>query len=203
MTDTAMTKLTLPIVPGKKYMRRDGQIVTAKSTYDSNVVQVGSTLEKVWADVGIANRGTMSSLQTDWGLAADYIEPTGHIHAALMAKYAEDAATNSEPWKLWEFERNCSWYSISEHPAWDTGKRYRRKPRTININGFVVPEPLRVAPAKGTQLYWVNLGDTKGYSAAYWMPGLEFWLKAGMVHATEQAARTHAEALLSFTKVTS
>jgi hypothetical protein len=31
-----------------------------------------------------------------------------------------------------------------EHPHWISNVDYRRKPRTININGIEVPEPVRV-----------------------------------------------------------
>ena len=75
------------------------------------------------------------------------------------------------------------------------------KPRTININGYEVPEPLS------------NLVITERYYLPYLPDGniYEFtfdnsiinsnrWVTLGLVHKTREAAELHLEALLSFTK---
>lgn len=201
-----MTTLTLPIQLGKKYVRRDGQVVMAERTHDSDVVQVGSAVENVWRDVGTVYRGTSQGLQQDCDLVTDYIEFTGHVHAALMAQYAEDAATNSEPWKLWEYKSPQSrlWTEAQTQLSWSEGRQYRRKPRTININGIDVPEPLRVAPENGVMVWMVVVSmETSVTSYRYYSsdPCFTRCIIRGVLHLTEQAARTHAEALLSFTKV--
>jgi len=78
---------------------------------------------------------------------------------------------------------------------------FRLKPRTININGHEVPEPIREAPAMGTE-YW-----TAGFALVGDM-GTLHWegdsvdsehLRHGLCHATREAAEAHARALLSFT----
>ena len=53
-----------------------------------------------------------------------------HIHAALMAQYAQDALTTDTPWDLWEFQAssNGSWNMVTTHPAWLIDGKYRRKP---------------------------------------------------------------------------
>ena len=53
-----------------------------------------------------------------------------HIHAALMAQYAQDALTTDKPWELWEFQSssNGSWNTVTTHPAWSIHGKYRRKP---------------------------------------------------------------------------
>lgn len=79
------------------------------------------------------------------------------------------------------------------------------KPRFIDINGHKVPEPLRVAPAYDTRYYVPDLVSNILFSAYLWQDD-DFdncWLKLGFVHLTKEAAISHAQALLSFTKVSS
>lgn len=130
-------------------------------------------------------------------------KPAGHVHAAIMAEYAEVAKTNPEPWEEFEWCRGGKeWTSMFSGDAFMSYNQYRRKPRTININGFEVPIPL-----SGRQ----KIGS------CYWMPvlGCEFaickmeyrgqkhdadYVASGIAHSTKEAAELHAKALLSFTK---
>ena len=127
---------------------------------------------------------------------------TGHFHAENMKLYAEDAMTTNEPWKLWEVWVYDEWNPLSKNPEWGTDRLYRRKPRTININGFEVPEPLRDAPNDGEICYIVNLTEDKVYATAWYSAQSFFkqWLKSGIIHRTEEAAALHLKALLSFTQ---
>lgn len=127
----------------------------------------------------------------------------GHPHAAIMAEYAEVAKTNPKPWEEFEWCRDGrEWTTMFSGDAFMTYNQYRRKPRTININGFEVPIPL-----SGRQ----KIGSV------YWMPvlGCEFaickmeyrgqkhdddYVASGIAHSTKEAAELHAKALLSFTK---
>lgn len=129
---------------------------------------------------------------------------TAHIHAELMAQYAQDAMRTNTPWELWECRRansNDTWDELETHPAWCEYGEYRRKPRNININGHEVPEPVR---------------EPLGHKAKYFIPAISgryfatefYWcnddtdsrfLERGLVHLTEEAAIAHAKALLSFT----
>ena len=65
----------------------------------------------------------------------------GHIHADLMAQYAEDAKQHDRPWELWQFCDDDTWVECSTHPRWVPDFAYRRKPRTVQIGDFEVPEP--------------------------------------------------------------
>lgn len=75
------------------------------------------------------------------------------------------------------------------------------KPKTININGFEVPEPVR-EPLKEGEDYWlVNMDDEHGFVFSQWRnkKNDNFWLSKGMIHRSEAAAVLHTNALWSFT----
>jgi hypothetical protein len=74
------------------------------------------------------------------------------------------------------------------------------KPRTININGYEVPEPIRVRPEAGEVYYVVRLPDSHITKYAFYNGHPETtWLSQGLLHKTREAAELHLEALLSFT----
>lgn len=79
----------------------------------------------------------------------------------------------------------------------------KTKQKTININGFYVQEPLRIAPDIGTVIFLASTNCTIGNNYANWVNNsVNFeWLKKGIVHLTRGAAQKHIDALLSFTKV--
>lgn len=128
----------------------------------------------------------------------------GHIHAELMAQYAEDARETKKPWERWEFyeEADKAWFTVDGSPLWHTEIQYRRKPRTITINGREVPEPMRSEPAIESQYFMPQLTTEIKYGFAYWRAGNSEirWLSKGLCHSTKEAAIAHAEALLSFTE---
>lgn len=126
-----------------------------------------------------------------------------HPHAELMMQYAQDAMETDKPWERWQF---CSldgiWGDCKFHPRWNKYYKYRRKPRTININGYEVPEPLRTSPCVGTDVYYPSL-DGHGLVARNKFVDNTFnnlRLKRGLLHLTKEAAEMHAKALLSFTR---
>lgn len=137
---------------------------------------------------------------------------SGHVHAKLMALYAQDAAETDTPWGRWEYRRSelIGWISVNKHPEWDDCTEYRRKTKTIHINGIEVPEPCR-EPLEGvTHYYMPDLmesadGFNGGWNRSAWDDDEEDHarLKAGIVHLTKEAAEMHAKALLSFTEVKS
>ena len=131
-------------------------------------------------------------------------KPTGHPHALLMAEYAKDALTSKNPWEGWQYGRKGKelWYMVTEHPAWDESCDYRRKPKIILINGIEVPEPLRVAPKEDTEVYPVSVQSENIMDTRYINSGWHLYcLKAGILHATKEAAELHAKALRSFTEL--
>jgi hypothetical protein len=127
-----------------------------------------------------------------------------HKHAELMALYAQDAMETDKPWKRWEwfYEYDNKWEPMIQHPMWDKGTDYRRKPRTININGYEVPEPVREPLEDGQEYYDVSIGSADNVVKYIWRG--ESWdfhtMDKGIVHLTKEAAMLHAEALLSFTQ---
>ena len=123
-----------------------------------------------------------------------------HIHAKLMAQYAEDAAETDKPWERWEFcHMRGEYQSLDSHPEWVEDNEYRRKPKTIQINGHEVPEPHRTPLQDGTY-YWIP-GILISATRFCWQ-GDDIdtsYLKNGFVHLTSEAAEKHFDALKSFT----
>jgi hypothetical protein len=73
------------------------------------------------------------------------------------------------------------------------------KPKTININGFEVPEPVREKLDNGDR-YWVS-GAASSFETAWADDDRDNnYLNLGLIHLTKEAAELHREALLSFTK---
>ncbi len=126
----------------------------------------------------------------------------GHVHAELMAQYAEDARETSRPWERWQHSAPGKWRDCAGHPQFDEEVQYRRKPRTITINGREVPEPMREAAKRGKGYFIAVPTRNDLYSEETWR-GDEMdicWLSRGLCHSTKEAALAHAEALLSFTE---
>ena len=124
---------------------------------------------------------------------------TAHKHAALMLKYAQDAAETDRPWERWEFEvKSGVWCNLSEHPAWLEHKEYRRKPQVIRVGRHGFLKPIAFTPPKDT-IYWViNL------SAECYAPSDMIWtgdktdfdlLKSCVVHLSRESAQAHADVL--------
>jgi hypothetical protein len=118
-------------------------------------------------------------------------------------EYAKDALLTDKPWRLWQVKTSEAdqWRDAWKELEWDSRSQYRRKPKTININGFEVPEPMRDAPARGSSYFYAEL--ISGSDVSWWSgDGIDYMrLAAGMVHATPEAAELHSKALRSFTEV--
>lgn len=73
-------------------------------------------------------------------------EYEGHIHAELMAKYAEDARTHKEPWNNFQWRtrtRTSTWSGMLRGMQFESKYEFRYKPKTHNVNGIEIPD-LRV-----------------------------------------------------------
>ena len=120
-----------------------------------------------------------------------------------MMLYAQDAAETETPWERWQFREHDEWFGFTEHPGWFAYCEYRRKPRTIRIGEYDVPEPLREEPENG-EVYWVvDFASTDTVSDSYTWSGDfidRFWFNGGLIHTTEEAAQLHAKALISLTQ---
>ena len=124
----------------------------------------------------------------------------GHIHAAAMAQYAEDALETDKPWERWEFcHMRGEYQSLHGHPEWVKDNKYRRKAKTILINGHEVPEPCRT-PLKEGEEYW-TISIVGGSTSSLWQGDvIDFGcLENGFIHLTRDAAEKHFEAIRSFT----
>lgn len=126
----------------------------------------------------------------------------GHVHAELMAMYAEDARETDTPWERWQSLIGGQWKDRDGPFAFWTETSYRRKPRTITINGREVPEPMREAPDIGKEYYIAATGNEDMFVVGPW-EGDRYdcmRLSRGLCHSTKEVAIAHAEALLSFTE---
>ena len=61
-----------------------------------------------------------------------------HVHASLMAEYAEDARTHENPSLLWQFkdmDTKTGWndFLSNRTPTWDINVSYRRKPTKVQM----------------------------------------------------------------------
>ena len=128
----------------------------------------------------------------------------GHIHAAAMAEYAKDATETDMPWELWEIsmtESGDEYRNLLGHPDWAVTRKYRRKPKTILINGYEVPEPCRT-PLDIDDVYWTFTFFAEECVTHFCWSDDDIdasYLKNGFVHLTKEAAEKHFDALKSFT----
>ncbi|ARU04712.1 hypothetical protein CCO03_08520 [Comamonas serinivorans] len=135
-----MSKLTLPLEAGKKYVRRDGQIATLTKGPSPNFPFATTRPDGVVEALTPTGRWGFGE-DNPADLVADYIEPAktlGHLHAESMRLYAEDAAECAEPWTRWEVCLSGEWEELTVQPSWAPHFKYRRKPRTIRIGEFDV-----------------------------------------------------------------
>ena len=125
----------------------------------------------------------------------------------LMREYMRLVeAGEKEPWK--HFEVKCihfnSWFEMPTG-FWftDGGYDFRLKPKTININGFEVPEPVREPLPVGSEYFVADPSVSTYYIRYVWLDDRtdQTFLKRGIMHLTKEAAIQHAKALLSFTEV--
>jgi hypothetical protein len=75
------------------------------------------------------------------------------------------------------------------------------KQKTININGFDVPEPLRKAPEDGAMCYCAFFsGGPYSFNFIQEFYPHVVWLETGVLHYSAESAEIHRNALLSFTR---
>ena len=96
--------------------------------------------------------------------------------------------------------------NIVLYGIYSTGKvdlDIRVKPKTININGHEVPEPVKVKPEIGDLYYSVSFTDLDNLFLSTFHDSYtdNLLFNKGIMHLTAEAAQKHAEALFSFTKV--
>ena len=129
-----------------------------------------------------------------------------HPHAELMMEYAKIARTTDKPWTHFEVRQNdsCVWEAIHLPVCFYSHMEYRLKPepKTIRIGEYDVPEPVREPLENGTTCWYPKLSNIDLIDGYIWCNDDTDvrMLSNGLIHLTEEAAKAHAEALLSLTK---
>lgn len=86
-------------------------------------------------------------------------EQQGHVHAELMAQYAEDAKTSKTPWELWQVKCDAGiWHLCKDYPRWECTREYRRKPKTKLIHGVEIPI-FEFTPKAGEKYYTADVSS--------------------------------------------
>ena len=182
------------LIHGEKYKYTDAVKYTNKERYGNVITNImhGSTTE-----------GCNMTAKEFLALVYEP-EQVGHVHAELMAQYAEDAKTHAEPWELWESKGDSSiWWDCRAHPMWWHSTEYRRKPKTKLIHGTEVPD-LSFTPLNGEGYYYICLSSDQLVKKDYHSEGcMTTKLRAvrGLCYPLtgegRQPAILHGEALLN------
>lgn len=121
-----------------------------------------------------------------------------HKHAKQMMEYAQDAMETDRPWERWEMRyKESAWHQCQQYLCFDTSMDYRRKPRTILVNGYEVPEPVREAPKIGHGYYFASVNMRDFFGHLLWGEDNidRFNLERGLVHHSREAAQAHGRAM--------
>ena len=81
------------------------------------------------------------------------------------------------------------------------GRRIRRKPTTIRIGAYDVPEPLRVEPPEGSCVFIADALRPNLWCTTYYHDSEQdrVLFRRGLLHDNEEAATLHGRALASLT----
>ena len=113
----------------------------------------------------------------------------GFVHAGAEGKEIEYKRNGSESW--WSFNN-----ADMDYLSFTTIEEYRIKPKTIKVNGFDVPEPIK--GSLPDVYYMPCLSSVDLYSWADNIAGTvdNIRWQRGICHSTKEAAIAHAKALL-------
>lgn len=97
-----------------------------------------------------------------------------------------------------EYLHQGKFWSTKVFPTLEYETEYRIKPKTIKVNGFDVPEPVRNPLNKGDMYYMPNTYSERFYRKFTWMNDMDDKrsLERNLIHMTEKAAVAHAKAML-------
>jgi hypothetical protein len=124
-----------------------------------------------------------------------------HPHAWVLRAIADGEPPSnfeclSSKWTL------QTWESADDYSSWvyspGTNWQLRRKQKTIKVNGFDVPEPVR-EPLKSATYYFVPVPTLDDFcDDQEWMDALgdKLWLSRGLIHLTKENAIAHAKAMI-------
>ncbi len=127
-------------------------------------MKVGDEVERIYeAGSGVITKDAGECFYVDWGNLTSLIpkgwlklknskeEPKGHQNASILMEIAKEAAINPEYWKEYEVkfydeEMTIEWIVCRNESDLFYGLQndinIRRKPRTIRIGNYDVPEPI-------------------------------------------------------------
>lgn len=120
-----------------------------------------------------------------------------HVHAELMAQYAQDALETDKPWERWEFRfrrRPSNWRDFTNGPTWLPDIEYRRKPSRVQVAGEVFDDVV-FDHASGPKEVFVVRPILHHVSAIPLSDAISEFLESGLVHTTYEGALRHLEAL--------
>lgn len=117
-----------------------------------------------------------------------------HKHKDVIIAWA-----NGETIQFWCGDRYC-WLDVLE-PNFNYESKFRVKPEIILINGIEVPAPVTDKLELHQSYYTPSLVGFSFYNQRAWSNSVLDGdnLRRGIVHLSEEAAKVHAKALLSFT----
>lgn len=179
---------------------------------------VHSCTGEVWYRNGCVSFDSLqlTARASDWGTKAiskrEYDAAVAKEACASVVEYARSSdlqwyamlapviAAAAEGKVVQYLAADGNWYAGSG--AFVSPNKYRVKPeapKTIKVNGFDVPEPMRAVPACGIAYYLACPIDSEYYNYGRWSSGdlqERYWLSRGMLHSTKEAAIAHAKAML-------
>ena len=215
-----MSKLTLPIVVGKKYVRRDGKVATIVSEMDSERVRQDLPYNKyatigayTYKHTGRALGGCSKDPEVQEGadLVADYDSQSEFEFesAARYAKILELTGSMVKPDAVFRQDNPDGSYRFVnkvEVLEWITAgadpMTFSVAPEEVEMGGLKFPRPeIRPLGAEGDCYYIPDISHEARAVKMYWDGG-EYdlnMLRCGLVHLTEEAALRHSAALLAAT----
>ena len=166
----------------------------SKQVYDAAMVAVGYMCP---GDASCTDRGCPHHY------ASDVVAESRSAHAHVRDWYAELApiiTAAAAAGKVAQYlASDGNWYTITGVFVYPNKYRVKpEEPKTIKVNGFDVPEPMREAPADYTQYFSADTNELDYYYENSWVatPLETRWLLRGLLHSTKEAAVAHAKAML-------
>lgn len=124
----------------------------------------------------------------------------GHVHAELMAQYAQDALETDRPWERWQSRSKASerpglaWRTLYGHPKWQDSRDYRRKPTQVRVAGEVFDDVIFSRDNAPKEVFVVRPIIQDVTVMLKGAPTTGYWA-SGMIHTTYEGALRHLEAL--------
>lgn len=166
------------------------------------LVEDDGTCGPYWSGIASPNSSAVPTWCARGTLLLSSVLPVPKDRGTKFHEFCKDvypvaqAAINGEPVEWFCTHANV-WRPKSD-TYFHLGTKYRIKPRTIKVNGFDVPEPMRTKPENDTDYYIPYPIASRMCTEVTWASDSndERWLLLGICHATADAAVAHAKAML-------